>query len=81
METTHKDDPRARHFNEFGLYRLIARYTMEKAECFQDRVYENPLSLKVLPSIRKTESYSVQPGLYSQVLLLQRKVINGWTSA
>ena len=30
------DDPRARYVNEPGLYRLIARSTMEKAECFQD---------------------------------------------
>ena len=50
------DDPRARYVNEPGLYRLIARSTMDKAECFQDWVYE-----KVLPSIRKTGSYSVQP--------------------
>ena len=55
METTPVDDPRARYVNEPGLYRLIARSTMEKAECFQDWVYE-----KVLPSIRKTGSYSVQ---------------------
>ena len=56
METTPVDDPRARYVNEPGLYRLIARSTMEKAECFQDWVYE-----RVLPSIRKTGSYSVQP--------------------
>ena len=55
-ETTPVDDPRARYVNEPGLYKLIARSTMEKAECFQDWVYE-----KVLPSIRKTGSYSVQP--------------------
>lgn len=56
METTPVDDPRARYVNEPGLYKLIARSTMEKAKCFQDWVYE-----KVLPSIRKTGSYSVQP--------------------
>ena len=49
------DDPRARHVNEPGLYRLIARSNMEKAEYFQDWVYE-----VVLPSIRQTGSYSVQ---------------------
>ena len=37
------------------MYRLIARSKMEKAEYFQDWVYE-----VVLPSIRKTGSYSVQ---------------------
>ena len=47
METTPVDDPRARYVNEPGLYKLIARSTMEKAECFQDWVYE-----RVLPSIR-----------------------------
>ncbi len=55
METTPVDDLRARYVNEPGLYRLIARSTMEKAEIFQDWVYE-----VVLPSIRKTGSYSVQ---------------------
>ena len=53
METTPVDDPRARYVNEPGLYRLIARSNMEKAEFFQDWVYEI-----VLPSIRKTGSYS-----------------------
>ena len=55
METTPVDDPRARYVNEPGLYKLISRSTMEKAEFFQDWVYE-----VVLPSIRKTGSYSVQ---------------------
>ncbi|DBA97034.1 TPA: hypothetical protein ACH3X1_014815 [Trebouxia sp. C0004] len=57
METTPKDDPRAicRYVNEPGLYRLIGRSTMDKAEAFQDWVYE-----VVLPSIRKTGSYCVQ---------------------
>ncbi|DBA84382.1 TPA: hypothetical protein ACH3X2_006213 [Trebouxia sp. C0005] len=55
MKTTPKDDPRARYVNEPGLYRLIGRSTMDKAEAFQDWVYE-----VVLPSIRKTGSYSVQ---------------------
>ena len=56
METTPVDDPRARYVNEpAGLYRLIARSNMEKAEYFQDWLYE-----VVLPSIRKTGSYSVQ---------------------
>ena len=41
--------------NEPGLYRLIGRSTMDKAEAFQDWVYE-----VVLPSIRKTVSYSMQ---------------------
>ncbi|KAA6418396.1 MAG: hypothetical protein FRX49_11652 [Trebouxia sp. A1-2] len=36
METTPVDDPRARYVNEPGLYRLIAKSTMEKAEHFQD---------------------------------------------
>ncbi|KAL3134269.1 hypothetical protein ABBQ38_006533 [Trebouxia sp. C0009 RCD-2024] len=40
LETTPVDDPRARYVNEPGLYRLIARSTMEKAEFFQDWVYE-----------------------------------------
>ena len=55
METTPVDDPRARYVNEPGLYRLIARSNMEKAEYFQDWVYE-----VVLPSIRKTCLYRVQ---------------------
>ena len=55
METTPVDDSRARYVNEPGLYRLIARSKMEKAEYFQDWVYE-----VVLPSIRKTGSYSLQ---------------------
>ncbi|KAL3158930.1 hypothetical protein ABBQ32_011328 [Trebouxia sp. C0010 RCD-2024] len=55
METTPVDDSRARYVNEPGLYRLIARSKMEKAEYFQDWVYE-----VVLPSIRKTGSYSTQ---------------------
>ena len=50
------DDPRARYVNEPGLYRLIAKSKMDNAECFEDWVYE-----QVLPSIRKTGSYSVQP--------------------
>ena len=54
METTPVDDPRARYVNEPGEYRLIARSTMEKAELFQDWVYE-----VVLPSIRKTGSDSL----------------------
>ncbi|DBA82359.1 TPA: hypothetical protein ACH3X2_000616 [Trebouxia sp. C0005] len=57
METTPVDDPRASYVNEPGLYRLIARSNIEKAEQFQDWVCE-----KVLPSIRKTGSYSVQQG-------------------
>ena len=56
METTPVDDQKPRYVNEPGLYRLIARSTMDKAELFQDWVYE-----VVLPSIRKTSAYSVQP--------------------
>ena len=56
LETTPVDDPRARYVTEPGLYRLIAKANMDNAECFEDWVYE-----KVLPSIRKTGSYSVQP--------------------
>ena len=55
METTPKDDPRARYVNEPGLYRLTAKSTQNQAEAFQDWVYES-----VLPSIRKTEAYSLQ---------------------
>ena len=54
METMPKDDQRARYVNEPGLYRLIGRSDMPKAEDFQDWVYE-----QVLPSIRKTGTYSV----------------------
>jgi len=39
---------------ESGLYRLIAKSKMSFAEAFQDWVEE-----EVLPSIRKTGSYSV----------------------
>ena len=55
LETTPVDDPRARYVNELGFHKLISRSTMEKAEFFQDWVYE-----VVLPSIRKTGSYTVQ---------------------
>lgn len=69
METTHKHDPRARYVNEPGLYRLIGRSTMDKAEAFQDWVYE-----VVLPSIRKTGSYSVPTAAVAA------KLEDGWTS-
>lgn len=42
--------------SESGLYRLITRSEQAEAEPFQDWVYE-----EVLPSIRKTGSYSIQP--------------------
>lgn len=41
--------------NEFGLYSLIMGSKLESAQKFQDWVYE-----EVLPSIRKTGSYSTQ---------------------
>ena len=46
----------SRYMKESGLYRLIAKSKMHFAEAFQDWVEE-----EVLPSIRKTGSYSVQP--------------------
>lgn len=42
--------------NEPNLYRLIFRSDKPQAKAFQDWIYE-----EVLPSIRKTGSYSVQP--------------------
>ncbi|HLO50323.1 MAG TPA: BRO family protein [Kamptonema sp.] len=42
--------------NEFGLYQLIMRSNLPKAERFQEWVFE-----EVLPSIRKTGTYSVNP--------------------
>jgi len=44
--------------NEGGLYRLLLRTKLKKATKFQDWVTD-----KVLPEIRKTGSYSVQPKL------------------
>ena len=46
----------SRYMKESGLYRLIAKSKMHFAEAFQDWVEE-----EVLPSIRKTGSYSVHP--------------------
>ena len=54
METRPKDDSTARYVNEPGLYRLLGKSEMKKAEEFQDWLYE-----VVLPSIRKTGSYSL----------------------
>ena len=51
-----QNDLKTKYMTEAGLYRLIARSKMPFAEAFQDSVEE-----EVLPSIRKTGSYSVQP--------------------
>ena len=50
-----QNDLKTKYMTEAGLYRLIARSKMPFAELFQDWVDE-----EVLPSIRKTGSYSVQ---------------------
>ena len=50
-----QNDMGSRYMKESGLYRLIAKSRMHFAEAFQDWVEE-----EVLPSIRKTGSYSVQ---------------------
>ena len=50
-----QNDLGSRYMKESGLYRLIANSKMHFAEAFQDWVEE-----EVLPSIRKTGSYSVQ---------------------
>ena len=50
-----QNDLKTKYMTEAGLYRLIARSKMLFAEAFQDWVEE-----EVLPSIRKTGSYSVQ---------------------
>ena len=50
-----QNDLGSRYMKESGLYRLVARSKMHFAEAFQDWVEE-----EVLPSIRKTGSYSVQ---------------------
>jgi prophage antirepressor-like protein len=50
-----QNDLKTKYMTEAGLYRLIARSKMPFAELFQDWVEE-----EVLPSIRKTGSYSVQ---------------------
>ena len=49
-----KDDQRARYVNEPGLYRLIGKSDMDKAQEFQDWVYE-----VMLPAIRKTGKFSM----------------------
>lgn len=51
--------------NEPGLYQLIMRSSLPSAEKFQDWVFE-----EVLPSIRKTGSYSAKP---------QHKVLGAYT--
>lgn len=52
--------------NESGLYKLIFKSRKEEAEKFQDWVFE-----EVLPSIRKTGSYSLQvPKTFSEALRL-----------
>lgn len=54
-----KVNPRGEYFiKESDLYRLIMKSKLESAERFQDWVTE-----EVLPSIRKTGSYSMQPDL------------------
>ena len=50
-----QNDLKTKYMTEAGLYRLIARSKMPFAELFQDWVEE-----EVLPSIRRTGSYSVQ---------------------
>ncbi len=58
------DDPRAKYVNEPG-YRLIARSTTDKAEIFQDWVYE-----VVLASIREIGSYA---GKHQEDRVLQHR--------
>jgi len=60
-QTTPKDDPRARYVNEPGLYCLIGSSDMEKAQEFQDWIYE-----VVLPTIRKTGKFSLMPDAEAQ---------------
>ena len=50
-----QNDMGSRYMKESGLYRLVAKSKMPFAEAFQDWVEE-----EVLPTIRKTGSYSVQ---------------------
>ena len=50
-----QNDLGSRYMKESGLYRLVAKSKLPFAEAFQDWVEE-----EVLPSIRKTGSYSVQ---------------------
>jgi len=50
-----QNDLGSRYMKESGLYRLVAKSKMHFAEAFQDWVEE-----EVLPSIRKTGSYSIQ---------------------
>ena len=52
-----KNDLASRWITEPGLYQLVFKSRLACAEQFQDFVFE-----KVLPSIRKTGSYSVQSG-------------------
>lgn len=50
--------------DEAGLYKLIMRSNKEEAERFQDWVTD-----EVLPTIRKTGSYSIQPITHTEALL------------
>lgn len=50
--------------DESGLYKLIMRSNKEEAERFQDWVTE-----EVIPSIRKTGSYSIQPRTQAELSL------------
>ena len=56
--------------DESNLYRLIIRSNLKNAIKFQDWVVK-----EVLPSIRKTGSYSVKPMTQAELLLQQAKVI------
>nr|DAN46737.1 MAG TPA: repressor domain protein [Caudoviricetes sp.] len=60
----------ATFINEANLYRLIMRSKLESAERFQDWVVE-----EVLPSIRKTGSYSVAPKTSAELLLAQAQLL------
>lgn len=55
---------------EANVYRLIMRSNLESASRFQDWVTE-----EVLPSIRKTGSYSIKPLSQAELLLQQAQVI------
>jgi len=66
METTPVDGP-VRCVHKPGVYRLIARSTMQKGEHCLNCVYE-----QVLPAIRKIGSYSIQ-SVYSSATLAAKQ--------
>jgi prophage antirepressor-like protein len=63
-------DEKAKLIKESDVYRLTMKSKMDRAEEFQDWIVE-----EVLPSIRKTGSYSVAPMSAGEILLAQAQAL------